>query len=330
MKNLLEKLTQTTGVSGYENEIREVIRKEIEPFADDIQIDVMGNLIARKGIKKSGGKRIMISSHMDEIGLMASHINDKGFVYVATIGGVNPLTCFSARVKFLNGTEGVVYAETQKMDKVPTVDQLFVDVGADSAETCPVKVGDEAVFVRSFLDMGNRVVSKAIDDRIGCLVAIETIKALKDSPNELFFVFSTQEEVGLRGAKTSAFSINPEMGIAVDVTLAADVPHCEPGNPVLGKGPCIKVRDGSLIAHPKVIDAMKKAADRTGIEVQMEVLSHSGTDAGAIQLVRSGVPAGCLSIACRYVHSPSEMVDINDVSESVRLLVDLLSNPVDL
>jgi len=330
MKNLLEKLTQTPGVSGYENEIREVIRKEIEPFADDIQIDVMGNLIARKGIKKSGGKRIMISSHMDEIGLMASHINDKGFVYVATIGGVNPLTCFGARVKFLNGTEGVVYAETKKMDKVPTVDQLFVDVGADSAKTCPVKVGDEAVFVRSFLDMGNRVVSKAIDDRIGCLVAIETIKALKDSPNELFFVFSTQEEVGLRGAKTSAFSINPEMGIAVDVTLAADVPHCEPGNPVLGKGPCIKVRDGSLIAHPKVIDAMKKAADRTGIEVQMEVLSHAGTDAGAIQLVRSGVPAGCLSIACRYVHSPSEMVDINDVSESVRLLVDLLSNPVDL
>jgi len=120
------------------------------------------------------------------------------------------------------------------------------------------------------------------------------------------------------------------MGIAIDVTIAADVPHCEPGNPALGKGPCIKVRDGSLIAHPKVIDAMKKAADRAGIEVQMEVLRHAGTDAGAIQLVRSGVPAGCLSIACRYVHSPSEMVDINDVSESVRLLVDLLSNPVDL
>ena len=330
MKKLLEKLTQTSGVSGYEKEIRELIRKEIEPYADEIQVDVMGNLIVRKGKKTEDGKRIMISAHMDEIGLMVSHVDEHGFVYVAAIGGVNPLTCFGARVKFQNGTEGVVYAETKKMDKVPTMAQLFVDVGASSPENCPVKTGDVAVFVRPFLDLGDRMVSKAMDDRIGCLVAIQALQAIKKTPHELYFVFSTQEEVGLRGARTSAYSINPDMGIAIDVTMAADTPHCEPGNPTLGNGPCIKVRDGSLIAHPKVIQAMKEAAEEANVKTQMEVLRFAGTDASAIQMVHSGVPAGCLSIASRYIHSPSEMVDTQDVNDSIVLLTQLLSNPVSL
>ncbi len=330
MKKLLEELTQTSGISGEEKEIRALIRKEIEPYADEITVDVMGNLIARKGKKKVGGKRLMISAHMDEIGLMASHIDERGFVYVAAIGGVSPLTCFGARVRFTNGTEGVIYAETSKMEKVPTIAQLFIDVGATSAEDCPVKVGDTAVFVRPFLDLGNRMVSKAMDDRIGCLVAIETLKSIKKSPNEIYFVFSTQEEVGIRGARTSAYAIDPEVGIAVDVTLSADTPHGDQGNPVLGGGPCIKVRDGSLIAHPKVIAAMKKAGKNAGVETQMEVLRFAGTDAGAIQLVRSGVPAGCLSIACRYVHSPSEMVDLKDVKDAILLLTDLASKPIEL
>ncbi len=328
MKTLLDKLTQTFGPSGYENEIRALIRKEIEPYVDELHIDALGNLIARKGTKRDGGKRIMISAHMDELGVMASHVTDEGFVYIAFIGGINPLTCFGSRVRFGNGTEGVIYAETKKMNKVPDVTQLFVDVGATSKENCPVKTGDIGVFVRPFLDLGDRVVSKALDDRIGCYVAIETLKAIKESPNELYFVFSVQEEVGVRGAITSAYAVDPEIGIAVDVTISADTPHCEPANPVLGKGPCVKVRDGMLIASPKVIQAMTDAAEKAAIPYQMEVLRFAGTDAGAIQFARSGVPSGCLSIACRYVHSPSEMVDWNDTLNSIRLLTVLLENPL--
>ncbi|MHC1771454.1 MAG: M42 family metallopeptidase [Flexilinea sp.] len=330
MKNLLNNLTQTFGPSGYENEIRGLIQNEIESCVDEMYVDALGNLIARKGKLKDGGKRIMISAHMDELGVMVSHIDENGFVYIAFIGGINPLTCFGSRVKFINGTEGVVYAETKKMHIVPDVTQLFVDVGATSKADCPLKTGDIGVFVRPFLDLGNRVVSKALDDRIGCLVVIEALKIIKESPNELYFVFSVQEEVGIRGAVTSAYAIDPDMGIAVDVTIAADIPYGEKANPVLGKGPCVKVRDGNLIANPNVINAMTEAAEQAGIPYQMEVLRFAGTDAGAIQFARSGVPAGCLSIACRYVHSPSEMVDWNDTQNSIRLLTELLEKPVKL
>ncbi len=328
MKNLLNTLTQTFGPSGYEKEIRNFIQKEIEPFVDEIHIDALGNLIARKGTQKQDGKRIMISAHMDELGVMASHIDKDGFVYIAFIGGINPLTCFGTRVKFMDGTEGVVYAETKKMNKIPDVTQLFVDVGASSKEDCPIKVGDVGVFVRPFLDLGNRVVSKALDDRIGCLITIETLKSIKDSPNELYFVFTVQEEVGVRGAVTSAYAIDPDMGIAVDVTISSDVPGGEQLNPVLGKGPCVKIKDSMLISHPKVIKTMTDAAERKGIPYQMEVLRYAGTDAGAIQFARSGVPSGCLSVACRYVHSPSEMVDWKDVENSIQLLTEILEKPV--
>ena len=174
------------------------------------------------------------------------------------------------------------------------------------------------------------MVAKAMDDRVGCLVAIETLKKIRKSPNELVFVFSSQEEVGIRGARTSAYGIDPEIGIALDVTLAGDLPHCMPLNSVLGEGPCIKVRDSSLIAHPMVIEAMKEAAASKRIKTQMEVLPFGGTDAGAIQATRSGVPSGCLSIACRYVHSPSEMVDTSDVENAIVMLTALLENPIAL
>lgn len=330
MKELLKKLTETHAPSGYESQVRDLILKEIEPFADEVSVDRMGNLIARKGKKQKDGRRILISAHMDEIGLMVSHISEQGFAYVAAIGGVNPLTCFGSRVVFLNGTRGILYAETEKIDKVPTIAQLFIDVGAKSAEDCPVQVGDVCVFDRPFAELGTRLAAKAIDDRIGCAIAIETLKRIKKSPNELVFVFSTQEEVGLRGARTSAYGVDPEIGIALDVTISADTPHCLPSNPKLGEGPCIKVRDSSLIAHPAVIDAMKKAAEKAKVKTQLEVLRFAGTDAGAIQAVRSGVPSGCLSIACRYVHSPSEMIDSRDAEDAVVLLKSLLESQISL
>ncbi len=334
MKKTLETLTQCFGPSGAENRVREAVSEMIRPFVDELKTDVMGNLIARVGTKKEGGKRVMVSAHMDEIGLMVSHVNEQGFAYVAMIGGVNPLTCFGSRVLFANGARGVLYAETEKMSGVPKVSELFIDFGVGSKADCPVSVGDVAVFERPFIDLGDRVVSKALDDRSGCALAVETIKALKASggvdSNEVYFVFSTQEEVGLRGAKTSAYAVDPEIGVALDVTLAADQPNGPQGNMVLGAGPCLKVRDGSLIAHPGVNAAFKAAAKRAGIPLQMEVLRFAGTDAGAISGTRSGVPSTCLSLACRYVHSPSEMIDMNDFSRAVTLLGEFLSKQIAL
>lgn len=333
MKDTLKQLTETFGPSGAENAVRALITDMIKPYVDELHTDVMGNLIARVGTKKEGGKRVMVSAHMDEIGLMVSHIDENGFAYVATVGGVNPATCVGSRVLFGNGARGVVYHETEKAKgNVPTVPQLFIDFGAKSKADCPVSVGDVAVFDRPFLDLGDRVVAKALDDRSGCAVAVGTIRALKeakiDGPNEICFVFSTQEEVGLRGAKTSAYAVDPEIGVALDVTLASDQPFGPQGNMRLGEGPCVKVRDGSLIAHPGVNNAFKTAAARVNIPIQPEVLRFAGTDAGAIAGTRSGVPSTCISLACRYVHSPSEMIDMNDLAQAVTLLTEFLAREI--
>ena len=220
------------------------------------------------------------------------------------------------------------------MSGAPKTNELFIDFGVSSKADCPVGIGDVANFERPFIDFGGRVVSKALDDRSGCALAVETIRALKekkiDGPNEIYFVFSTQEEVGLRGAKTSAYAVNPDVGVAIDVTLAADQPNGPQGNMVLGGGPCIKVRDGSLIAHPAINAAFRDAAKRADIPIQMEVLRFAGTDAGAIAGTRSGVPSTCLSLACRYVHSPSEMIDMTDFAQGVQLLTEFLAKEIRL
>lgn len=336
MKTLIQKLVETTAPSGYESAVREVIRAEIQNHVDDIRVDPLGNLIARKGPalgeqRAEGAHRIMLSAHMDEIGVIATHIDEKGFVRFTTIGGVSPRTCVGGRVRFLSGAQGVIYAERpDDPSRLPTIDQLFIDVGCDSRESCPVKVGDMAAFDRPFVDLGARMVSKAMDDRIAVAVLIEAIKRLQDTPHELYFVFSTQEEVGLRGAGTAAYGVDPEVGLAVDVTATGDTPKGLRMEVALGKGPAVKVRDGRMLADPRIIRWMVQTAEAQGIPYQMEVLEGGTTDAAAMQLTRMGVLAGCLSIPTRYIHSPSEMVDTADVEHSVDLLVALLSAPVQL
>jgi endoglucanase len=215
--------------------------------------------------------------------------------------------------------------------KTPKLDDLFIDVGATSREDCPVKVGDVCGFERPFTDLGKRMVAKSMDDRISAAIAIEVLKQLKTTLHEVHFVFSTQEEVGLRGATTAAFGVDPDVGFAIDVTRSGDTPRTSTKMATaLGDGPAIKVRDSSFIADPRLVDWMVKTAEDAGIPYQLEVLTAGGTDGRAIQLTRGGVPAGCVSIACRYIHSPSEMVDTDDVENAVKLLVKLLSNPIDL
>ena len=330
MLALIKKMVETPGPSGQEQLIRAAILEEIQGSADEIRTDAMGNLIARKGSKQPNGLRIMISAHMDEIGLMVTHVDEDGFVRFISIGGVSPLTCIGGRVIFMNGQRGVIGCERLEPNALPTLEKLFIDVGATSREDCPVKVGDVCGFERPFLDLGKHLVAKSMDNRISVVVAIEALRALKASPHEVYFVFSVQEEVGLRGSATAAYGLDPDVGLAVDVTRTGDTPRTTKMEVALDKGPAVKVRDSSFIADPRVVDWMAATAKAANIPYQMEVLEAGGTDGRSIQLARAGVPAGCLSIPCRYIHTPSEMVSRMDVENAIRLLVELLSHEVKL
>ena len=333
MKKLLKQLTETFGPSGYEDEVRKLVQAEVKPLADEIKVDALGNLIARKKPTKPNKdtKKIMIAAHMDEIGLMVSHVDEKGFVRFSPIGGVFRRYVMGGRVRFLNGTVGVIGNENLgNINELPTLDKVYIDVGATSKKDCPVKVGDVAAFERPFVDMGNRLVAKSMDDRVGVLVAIEALRALKSTPHDVYFVFTTQEEVGTRGAGTSAFGVDPDVGIALDVTPTGDAPESLKMEMALGKGACIKIKDAGALSDPRVVQWMINTAEKNRIPYQREVLLFGGTDARAIQLARAGVPAGCISIPVRYVHSPSEMVDYSDVESSVKLLTALLRSPIDL
>jgi len=331
MKKLLQKLTETFGPSGYEDAIRAVIRAEVEPYADEIRVDTLGSLIVRKGTLGKGGRRILIAAHMDEIGLIVSHIDERGFVRFASIGGVFGRYLLGGRVRFLNGVQGLVgYDRLEKITEIPSADKMFIDVGATSRKDCPVKVGDVAAFDRSFQDFGTRLVAKSLDNRAGVLVAIETLRALKSTPNEIYFVFTTQEEVGTRGAGTAAFGLEPEIAIAVDVTPTGDTPDSHKLEVALGKGPAIKIRDVGMLADANVVKWMIRTAEKARLPYQREVLTIGSTDAMAMQISRAGVLAGALSVPVRYVHSPSEMVAMDDLQNTVKLLTALLKSPVNL
>jgi endoglucanase len=307
MKSLIQKLVETPGPSGYETQIRSVVQAEIESYADELQVDALGNLIARKGKGGADGITIMLAAHIDEIGVMVTQVDDNGFIRFTTLGGVRPYTCISGRVHFLKGASGVIFMEPlDDMTKLPTIEQLYIDIGLSGNQGAPVKVG--------------------------AAVLVETLRQIKDTPHKLYFVFSTQEEVGLRGATTAAFGIDPDLGLSVDVTGSGDTPRRTKVRMEvsLGKGPAIKVRDGGMLADRRVVDWMVHGAEELSLPYQLEILEGGTTDARAMQLTRAGIPAGCLSIPCRYIHSPSEMVDINDVRQAVQLLVELVSHPVKL
>jgi endoglucanase len=330
MKSLIQTLTQTPGPSGYEQEIRKVIREAVTPLSKSIQVDALGSLIVRIGEKKPGGLRVMVAAHMDEIGVMVSHVEKKGFVRFSNLGSIFPRYLAGGRVRFLNGVRGVInHDRSEEIARIPGIEKYFIDVGATSDKDCPVKVGDVAVFDREFLDMGKRVSSKAMDDRVACAVLIETMRNIKTTPNELVFVFSTQEEVQSRGAQTAAYAIEADLGIAVDVTPSGDILGVKM-QVYLGQGPAIKVRDVGMIADPKVVKWIADTAKKNQIPCQMEVLDVGSTDARTMQIARSGMLAGALSIPCRYVHSPSELVDMDDIMQTVKLMTVLLSERIQL
>lgn len=322
MKDLIKRLTEEYGPSGSESKVNEIIKQEIAPYVDEVNYDKLGSLIA---VKKGLGARVMLAAHSDEIGLIITHIDKDGFLRFDTVGGVAIFRLTGMRVVFKDGLVGVINAE--KGDPATAgVDKLFIDIGVSSKESAESKVsiGDFAVFRQDFVDLGDRIVAKAFDDRIGCAVLIETAKKLKNSPNEVYFVFTVQEELGLRGATASAYSVDPDIGIAVDVTRTGDTPESPTMDVSLGKGPAIKVKDSGIIANPKVRDLLVKTAKEQNIPYQLEVLIGGATDASSIERTRGGVPSGVVSIPTRYVHSPSEMVDMSDVENSIKLLITVL------
>ena len=333
MKKLLQTLTETFGPSGYEDDVRKIVRSEVEALADEVRVDALGNLIVRKRPTRAARetKKVMIAAHMDEIGVIVSHVDENGFIRFSPIGGVFRRYVVGGRVRFLNGTQGIVgFDRLDHINELPTLDKVYIDVGATSPKDSPVKIGDIGAFDRQYSDLGNRLVAKSMDNRVGVLIAIETLRALKSTPYDLYFVFTTQEEVGVRGAETSAYGVDPDIGIALDVTPSGDTPNALRMEMALGKGPCIKIQDVGMIADPRIVQWMIRAAEKNRIPYQREVLLIGGTDAKAIQLTRAGVPAGCISVPVRYVHSPSEMVDYSDVQNAIKLLTAVLRTSIDL
>lgn len=326
-KKLIKTLVEAWGPSGYEHEVRSLIRDLVKDLSDEVRVDAAGNLICRVG---SGGKKIMIAAHMDEIGLVIHHIDREGYARFSQIGGLLPSTLFGNRVRFADGTIGVIGADNPfNFTMVPKLNEMYVDLSVNDKNADGLTVGDPASLWREYVERGDRIIAKSMDDRIGCVVAIEAMRRIKKgkTPHELYFVFTTQEEVGVRGARTGAYGINPDYGIALDVTVAGDTPKVEKVAVKLGHGAAIKARDALHIVPPALKALMVKRAQDAKIPYQIEVLEAGSTDASAIQLTAAGIPSGAISIPCRYVHTTSETVDVNDLQACVDLLVEILTKP---
>lgn len=332
---LLQKLTEAFGVAGFEDEVRSLLRDELEEVCDEVRIDVMGNVIGYRKGKGRNRRKVMLAAHIDEIGFIVTHIDDNGFIRVDNLGGVLARTSLAQRVVVLGRKKlyGVVGSKPphimreEERKKPIEIRNLFVDVGLPKKEVeSVVSIGDPVAFSQKFFRVGNHFCCKAMDDRVGVFVMVEALKRLKEHDVDIYAVGSTQEEVGLRGALTSAYGVEPDVAIALDTTLACDVPDTSKHQHItsLGRGVAIKVKDSVSISNPYLLRHLRDIAERNKIRYQLEILPRGGTDAGAIQRSRAGVPVCTLSIPTRYVHSVVECVHRDDVNATVALLVNFI------
>jgi len=331
----LEKLSNACGVAGREEEIRGLLKNFLKPYVNEVKEDKLGNIIGIKKGKKNTPK-VMLAAHMDEIGMLVKTISKEGFLQFAKIGGIDDRILLAQKVIVytekgpLHGIMGSKPPHIQKEEerkKIITYDELFIDIGAENQEEAKkmgVKIGDPVGFDIKFAKVGkNIVIGKAFDDRVGCAVMVEAMKRLEKTECTVYAVGTVQEEVGLRGATTSAFGIYPDVGIALDVTVAGDVPGVkEVEAPIkLGKGPSIEIADMGLIAHPKVVRLLVDAAEENKIPYQLETGLPGSTDAARISLTREGVPSGVISVPTRYIHSPASLLNLEDAENAVKLTV---------
>ena len=338
IKSLLEKLSNAHGISGWEGSIQQIVKEELAPYVDEIRIDVLGNLIAtKKGEKPS----IMIEAHADEIGLMAKQVDEKGFIRFIRIGGWFDQTLLNQRVIIHTRSGPVVgvigskpphVMKEEDRKKVVEARDMFIDIGCSTqkeVEDLGIFAGTPISIDRAFVALqGDKVTGKAFDNRAGLVVIIEALKRTK-SKSTIYAVATVQEEVGLKGAKVSAFDLNPDLAIAADVTIPGDHPGIEKKDaPVeIGKGPVVVVADASgrgLIATPQVIEWLVGTAKEFDIPMQLEASEGGTTDATAIYLTRSGIPTGVISVATRYIHSPVEMLSLNDIDDAAELMARAL------
>jgi putative aminopeptidase FrvX len=341
---LLKELCETPGVPSREEQLRSVAARELKALCDNVHMDTMGNVIGTKNGK--GGPRVMLAAHIDEIGFIVSHIDDEGFIRLQPLGGWNPKTMVAQRV-YVHGFAGQTLLGALQPSTKPIhlmtdadknkpleVDDFFVDVGLPGDEVkALVELGDMVTMARTCERVGNNIMSKAMDDRVSVFVMIEALRLLKElevemggTESTILAVATVQEEVGLRGAVTSAYGLEPDVGIAIDVTLAMDLPEF-PGRThitKLGKGTAIKIMDGSLICHPKLVRHFRDIAESNNITHQLEILPRGGTDAGGIQRSRGGVPSFTLSIPTRYIHTVNEMSAWSDIQASIEILARYL------
>jgi endoglucanase len=332
---ILEKLSNACGVTGREEEVAQLMKKLLKPYVDEIKEDNLGNVIAIKKGKKNAPK-IMLAAHMDEIGLLVKIISKEGFLRFTKIGGIDDRVLLAQKVIVrtekgpLHGIIGSKPPHIQKEDerkKVLTADELFIDIGATSDEEAKkmgVRIGDTVVFDVKFAKIGkDLMIGKALDDRVGCAIMIEALKQLKDTECTIYAVGTVQEEVGLRGAGTSAFSISPDIGIALDVTISGDTPEVkETEAPIkMRKGPSLTVADSGMVVPQKVLKMLIGAAEESKIPFQLETGLPGSTDAARILLTREGVPSGVISVPTRYIHSATSMLSLTDTENAVKLLV---------
>lgn len=314
-------LAEAFGPSGREDAVRERLGGLAGEFCDDITTDALGNLICRK---RGGGKKVLAAAHMDSIGVVATHIDDKGFLRFAAVGGLFKGDLLNIQVRFENGVRGVISYEEKTPFKELALEHLFLDIGAKNREEAEklVQVGDFAVYEAPSFEQGGVICGPYLDNRIGCAALLLAMEQLPETvENDLYFVFTAQEEVGLRGAGAAAFGIQPDYAIAVDVTDTGDLPkHKYPMDCHMGGGAAVKVLDRSAICSPEVRKTLEEAAAELGCKTQREILQVGGTDTAALQKAGAGVPAGALSIPTRYIHSPSEMCAVKDVEDAAAIL----------
>lgn len=331
---LLKRLCETPGIAGREEAQRALVREVLTPLADDIRVDALGNVIARR--RGAGTRTVMLAAHMDEIGFLVRHVDKKGFVRLQRVGGWDPRTMVAQRVLVHTAggpLRGALMPQSKPIHLLegkpepPKLEEFFVDLGRQ-AETvaASVEVGDTVTMDRTTERIGECVISKALDDRLGLFVMIEALRAARKPSVDILAVATVQEEVGLRGAHTAGYGLEPDIAVALDVTIAMDLPGTEDEDMVtrLGAGTAIKVMDSDSISHHGLVRQFRDIARREGIPHQLEILPRGGTDAGAIQRSRAGVPAITLSIPTRYVHTVVEMAHERDIQASIDLLARYL------
>ena len=338
--DLLKDLCETPGVPGHEERVRDLIMKQIDGLFDEVTVDPMGSLLCRRDADKPDAPKIMLLCHMDEIGFLVSHISEKGFVYLQPVGGFDPRNLFSRRVLVCTddgdfkgvmnpGGKPVHIASPEDRKKVPELGEFFVDLGMGAATKDKVKVGDYVVMDEPFLEMGDKFVSKALDNRIACWLGIEVMKALGDKGRgaELHVVFTCQEEVGLRGARTSSFKVQPDIGIGIDTTLACDTPGIPEqfATTTQGNGFGLHVRDSSFIADKALVREIEAIAIKQDIPYQRTMLAAGGQDGAAAQQAAAGARAVGIVVGTRYIHTVTEMIHKTDLQAAKDILVAYLA-----